>query len=531
MAPPRLMMIGLDGFESSVAERLMAEGRLPVLKRLRESGATVALDHGPAKRTGLAWEHVATGLSPESGKRWSAVDFDPATYEVLQRPTSMTPFVAGLGRRTVVFDPPYFNLAEAPDARGLVSWGAHDPGVPETSRPDGLAEEIAGRFGAYPAKPWIYGFVWPSAQRAQRMGADLIRAVDLRSDIAAWLFAERLPDWELGFMVVSEYHSAIEGLWHGVDPNHPLHGMPSAAPARAGLEGVYEAGDRLIGNMMERLPDARFAIFNLHGMGANNADVADMILLPEILYRHSFGTACTIAAEWETNEAGVPVFGGERSWEDEIDRALPSAIRRPGLTRRALSALRRRVARGEDDGTLTLDWVPSARYRRFWPGMRAFALPSFYDGQIRINLKGRESKGVVERADYESACDEIETLLRECRDIVTGQSVIAAIDRTDRPDHLGRSEADLLVVWNGAPLGFDHPVHGRIGPFPYRRPGGHTGGNGAVWLAGPGIAPGDRGARSAFDLVPTIVELIGEEPAPALSGESFRREVEAEAAE
>lgn len=531
MASPRLMMIGLDGFESSIAERLMAEGRLPVLKRLSESGASVELDHGPAKRTGLAWEHVATGLSPESGKRWSAVDFDPATYGVLQRPTSMTPFVAGIGRRTVVFDPPYFNLAEAPEARGLVSWGAHDPGVPEASRPDGLGAEIAERFGAYPARPWIYGFVWPSAERARRMGEDLIRAVDLRADIAAWLFAERLAGWELGFMVVSEYHSAIEGLWHGVDPGHPLHDMPSAAPARAGLEGVYEAGDRLIGRMMERLPDARFAIFNLHGMGANNADVADMILLPEILYRHSFGEACATGAEWETNGRGVPVFDGERSWEEEIDRALPREMRRPGRARRALAALRRRATGEADDGTLPLDWMPSGRYRRFWPEMRAFALPSFYDGQIRINLKGREARGVVDRADYDSACDEIETLLRECHDIATGRSVVAAIDRTDRPDRLDRSEADLIVVWNGAPLGLVHPVHGRIGPFPYRRPGGHTGGTGIALLAGPGIAPGDRGTRSAFDLVPTIVELVGGEAGAGLSGESFRREVEAEAAE
>lgn len=531
MTTPRLMMIGLDGFESSIAERLMAEGRLPALKHLRETGAMVALDHGAAKRTGLAWEHVASGLSPESGKRWSAVDFDPATYEVLQRPTRMTPFVAGIGRRTVAFDPPYFNLAEVADARGLVNWGAHDPGVPEASRPDGLGEEIASRFGPYPAKPWIYGFVWPSAERARRMGEDLIRAVELRSDIAAWLFAERLPDWELGFMVVSEYHSAIEGLWHGVDADHPLHDMPSAGPARAGLEGVYEAGDRLIGRMIERLPDTRFAIFNLHGMGANNADVADMILLPEILYRHSVGSALATGAEWETNGRGVPVFDGERSWEDEIDRALPPAMRRPGRAGRALAALRRRMAGEADDGTLTLDWMPSGRYRRFWPKMRAFALPSFYDGQIRINLKGREGNGLVDRADYDRACDEIETLLRDCRDLATGQSVIAAIDRTDRPDRLGRSEADLIIVWNGAPLGLEHPVHGKIGPFPYRRPGGHTGGKGVAWLVGPGIAPGDMGTRSAFDLVPTIVELVGGEASARLSGESFRRALECEPAE
>jgi hypothetical protein len=429
-----------------------------------------------------------------------------------------------------VFDPPYFNLAEAPDALGLVCWGAHDPGVVAASRPDGLAEEIGRRFGPYPAAPWIYGFVWPSPERAVRMGEDLARAVDLRADIASWLFAERLPDWELGFVVVSEYHSAIEALWHGVDPAHPLHALPSAEPARVGLEAVYEAGDRLIGRMIERFPDARIAIFNLHGMGANNADVADMILLPELLYRHASGRACASGGDWETAASGAPVITSGRGWEEEIDQALPRALKRPGRVRRVLSSLAGRL-RGEGGDGLSLDWMPSARYRRFWPLMPAFAFPSFYDGQIRINLKGREAQGVVDRADYDRACDAIETLLRECCDVATGLPVIASVERTGRPDTLGSSEADMIVVWNGAPLSLEHPIHGRIGPFPYRRPGGHTGGKGMAWIAGPGIAAGDHGTRSAFDVVPTIIELVGGEPGPALSGESFRRALECEPAE
>jgi len=47
-------------------------------------------------------------------------------------------------------------------------------------------------------------------------------------------------------------------------------------------------------------------------------------------------------------------------------------------------------------------------------------------------------------------------------------------------------------------------------------------------IAGPGIAAGDDGARSVFDVVPTIIELVGGEAKAGLSGESFRREVEVE---
>ena len=37
----------------------------------------------------------------------------------------------------------------------------------------------------------------------------------------------------------------------------------------------------------------------------------------------------------------------------------------------------------------------------------------------------------------------------------------------------------------------------------------------------PGLEPGDRGVRSAFDVVPTIVELLGARPPARMSGKSL----------
>jgi predicted AlkP superfamily phosphohydrolase/phosphomutase len=527
MAGTRVMLVGLDGFELSLAERLMDQGRLPVLKRLGESGAHMVLDHGPARRTGLAWEHVATGLSPDDAGRWSAVDFDPSTYSVRQVPTRMLPFAGALPRRTVVFDPPYFDLRRSPGVRGMVNWGAHDPGVEAFARPDGLLAEMEERFGAYPASEWIYGFVWPSVERTERLGLDLVAALDRRSDMTNWLFGERLPEWDLGFTVVSEYHSAIEALWHGTDPAHPLHGLPSGEPALRGIEAVYEAGDRMIGRLVDQFPDAVFVVFNLHGMAGNNADVPDMALLPELLYRQNFGRALMRDPVWPVIDSGVPVIAGDRRWEDEIDRVLPPMLRRPGMAGRGIAALRRRLGFVGEGGDLSLAWMPGARYRRFWPRMRAFAFPSFYDGQVRINLKGRESNGVVDPADYDSACDEVETLLAECSDPLTGRPVTASVERLPRPLERGPSGADMIILWQGAPLGFDHPRLGRIGPLPYRRPGGHTGERGYACIAGPGIAHRDLGTRSAFDIVPTVIELLGAAPLPT-SGASFADDLRAE---
>ena len=80
----RVLVIGLDGLEVTLAERLMAAGEMPALTALRQRAARFLLDHGPAQRTGLAWEHVASGRSPDEARRWAAVEFDPATYAAWQ---------------------------------------------------------------------------------------------------------------------------------------------------------------------------------------------------------------------------------------------------------------------------------------------------------------------------------------------------------------------------------------------------------------------------------------------------------------
>src|SRR5262245_56961901 len=135
MSARRVLAIGLDGYELALEDQLVAAGELPTMAEVRRRSARYRLDHVPAQRTGLAWEHFSTGLSPQAAGRWAAVTFDPTTYSAWQEGTSLVPFVVHVDARTVVFDPPYFDLAQAPRALGVVSWGAHDPGVAPIARP------------------------------------------------------------------------------------------------------------------------------------------------------------------------------------------------------------------------------------------------------------------------------------------------------------------------------------------------------------------------------------------------------------
>lgn len=504
---------------------------MPALARLRERSARYLLDHGPAQRSGLAWEHVSTGLSPDRAGRWAALHFDPETYSVWQEGTRLRPFPALLKSRTVVFDAPYFDLAQAPDVRGIVGWGAHDPGVGHAARPDVLVEELRERFGTYPAEGWIYGVVWASARRTREMGEALARALDVRARAARWLLGERLPDWDLALVVVSEPHSAIEALWHGIDPAHPLHRMPSAAPAREALLAVYRALDRLVGELADAFPDAALLVFSTGGMGPNHSDTASMVLLPELMYRHAFGRPLLRQpGEWAGDDA-APMLGESQDWAEAIHAALPGGRRRRLTAGRVLGRLgksllhsvRRPVQTEDSYLRRPVAWIPATHYRPFWPSMPAFALPSYYDGRIRINLSGRESRGCVPPSEREALCDVIEGLLRSCRDPATGGEVVEHVERFGgrAPHALDATESDMVVVWKGTFCALEHPTLGRVGPVPYRRPGGHTGRYGMAYLSNAGMGAGDRGVRSTFDVVPTLIELLGEPRPEGLSGASL----------
>jgi len=540
MPSRRVLAIGLDGLEIGLAERLMAEGEMPALAALRGRSARFLLDHGPAQRTGLAWEHVASGLSPDAASRWAAVEFDPRTYRVWQDGAQLDPWWRDLERRVVVFDTPYVDLRRAPNTRGIVAWGAHDPGTRPAGLPAGLLDEFLARFGRYPAAPWTYGIPWPSPERAREMGEALSHALDIRTRAARWLMTERLPDWDLFFAVAGEAHGAIEGLWHGVDPGHPLHAHPSAPAADGALRAVHRGLDRMVAELTAVAGNAAVIAFAMGGMGPNHSDIQSMVLLPELLYRHAFGRSLlSVPTEWAGAPRAIPILAEDERWETAklVSRPAPAArelgtLRRlarslPTPVRAVLKGVRAGLAqwsspaaprRGPD-----LVWQPAYHYAAHWPQMPAFALPSFYDGRIRINLRGRERDGIVDLVHYEETCRELEALVRECRDPRTGEPAVADVERagTRDPLALGTSECDLLVVWRSPAAALEHPRLGLVGPVPLRRTGGHTGRYGIAYVAARGVDPGDHGVRSAFDVAPAIVELLGAGPRAAMSGASL----------
>jgi predicted AlkP superfamily phosphohydrolase/phosphomutase len=398
--------------------------------------------------------------------------------------------------------------------------------VPRHARPESLADEIETRFGPYPAGRYIYGFVWPSPDKAEEMADCMIAAMVKRREVTQWLLRDRLPDWRLAITVVSELHSVAEAMWHGIDAGHPLHGQPSASAARRGVEGVYEETDRLIAALQADHPDADLMVFSMHGMGPNKADVASMALLPELLFRRAFGRARLHARRDWRGQAHPPLAVGE-DWSAAILAQMGDLDPRSDSTA-LLAQAARRVNRWRDRRAgrrppSALAWMPAAHYAPFWPMMDAFALPSFYDGQIRLNLEGREAQGRVQVSSYGALLDELEALLRRARDPVTGTEVVAAVERPLADDPFAQTETrcDLKIAWARHCSALEVPGLGVIGPVPHRRSGGHTGAHGYALIQSPGRDFRRANVVSSFDIVPTLLDLAGIAAPTSLAGQSL----------
>lgn len=535
MPASRTLVICLDAYDPVLGDRLMAQGRLPGLARLKSQSARFELEHGQdgkARYTGLTWEHFSSGRTPESAAKWSSISFDPTTYRAWQTHATERPFLAGLDARCVIFDAPYFDLAAMENAVGAVGWGGHDTGVHPYAQPGGLMAEINARFGAPPDVHALNTMVYPSVEQTAGMAAMLTASVGKRFDVADWLLGERFPEWDVAVVGVVETHDAVELMQHGVDPGHQLAGAPSAQAAHDGLVAVYEEISRRIEALAQRFPNVNLAAFTMHGMGYNDTDLPTMLLLPELMHRMSFGEPhFRSRADWRGT--GAPMLRPGEEWNSAVIRAMageaqekPSPLRRFAgrLRRKAVGALRgaSHEPQGPKSKSFDVDWMPAMRYARFWPQMEAFSLPAYFDGRVRVNLAGRERDGRTPLAEYEATLDKVEAALRACVDIRTGEPVVREIDRPGLADPLNLldTSADLRILWNGSPVGFRHPVFGDIGPGPIRRTGGHSGGYGALYVRSQRLAPGDYGLRSSFDVAPTVVDLLRQVRPNWMDGES-----------
>lgn len=564
---PQVAVLGLDAAEWSFIEPLLQDGQLPNLAALRDRSSECRLENNEAYHYGQVFSQFLYGTKATTHSDWDPLFFDANTYEASQQSAALhakrTPFFRlNPATRSIAFDVPSLCLGSDNNGVEVTAWGASAPLYPRASHPAGLLRDIDDMFGPHPACQNDYECGWHDPERVDALVGALEVGARRRVEIAKSL-QDRFP-WDLFLTVMSETHSGAEYLWHGVDSSHPLHHFPGTEAAADQLRRVYVAIDESIGLFVRGLPESTYVIvFSLYGAKGSPGDTPSLVLLPELLHRLHFGK--TLQGRQDTSAwqaSGCPPVAPapgqhwaeavEQFWEGtaKTDTRSPGRFLRSGLRiwdhRASLGALvRDKLERGrpgvfgieipaethlDREQLLTsrrfdsLEWQFVGHYQKFRPSMRAFALPSFSDGLIRINLKGRERDGLVEPDNYDRTCQDLEAELRSCRNPRNGKPAVDEVVRLRAPADIldpGGPYADLAVRWSSPLDALEHPAHGIIGPFPLRRTAEHTP-DGFAMIAGPGIIRRDFGVRSALDLPPTILSLLGQEVPSSMDGEAIQ---------
>jgi predicted AlkP superfamily phosphohydrolase/phosphomutase len=495
----RVLMIALDAAEPSLVERWIQEGRLPNLARLRECGGYGRLASSAELLAGSIWPTFHSGTLPGDHAHHHFIQWDKERMALLRPTTDWLPQrvfwrdAAAAGRRTVAVDVPSVYAPEPFNGVEIYGWCNTDLLASPGSYPPEAFEWARRTFGDAQMGDEVYSTERPEALR--RLRDDLVRWTGQTTRLSAALMERE--SWDLMIVNLSATHRAGHKLW-----SRTCEGMETDADDEPGeaLASVYAACDRAVGGLLETGEATHTLVFSLHGMGPNTSRVA---VLPELLDRVVSGRSVQShhTGMLHRLRASVP-----NEWRSRVKSLLPVGVQ----------------------DRLTVFWrlggVDLA-------SSKAFPLVADLQGYIRINVRGREARGVVEPgAEYESLCERIVTGLQSFVDADTDEPVVAEVVRADEsyPDGVRRGDLpDLIVRWSCSPASRHRaivsPIYGSVAwPCPGGHPDGRTGnhrGEGFLLAKGAGIEPGSsiEGAH-IVDLAPTVFALLDLAPRSEWTG-------------
>ncbi len=294
---------------------------------------------------------------------------------------------------------------------------------------------------------------------------------------------------------------------------------------------VYQAMDDAIGKILEKAPEnAHIVIFSAHGMGSATIDLPSFVYLPEFMYRFNFPGQWRLANGDISKPLPPPLsqmkwnYWERHLWGEKFETNPIRRFLRKETPTRIFKILEPYLDRTEQpdiishtqlrrQGEKVVPWNPAQWYKPLWPSMKAFAIPSFAEGYIRINLEGREPQGKVSATEYHGLCDELCDKLYALKEPRQGIPMVKKVIRTrkDPSDSNPKlPEADLIVVWQHeyAPDVMDSPDYGRFGPLPHYRSGSHRE-QGLVLAVGPDIKANTTiSSGHVLDLGPTLLSLM-----------------------
>lgn len=342
-----------------------------------------------------------------------------------------------------------------------VNWKADNPPAP-MSWPAQFSADLYERLGPYRTLGWAEA-TWPLNEDRideKTFMDDLYRAFDDRAQV----ILQRLDakQWDLLVGVIESTDRVQHMMWRLIDPAHPMYDKALAAKFGDSIERVYRKCDEFVGDVMSRV-DASTPILIVSDHGFHS--FRQSVNLNTWLVQQGF---MTLQGQAPGEKKLTDLFGGGTFWEN-------------------------------------VDWSRTKAY--------AMGL-----GQIYINLKGREGRGIVSAgAESKTIQDDLAARLLTLTDPKTGVRMVDAVYKSDEiysGAFIGNAAELQVGLADGYRVSWQSTLGGSPPGIVYPNMKKWSGDHGSFdYKTTPGTLISSRpldGSRfSIIDLAPTVLKYFG----------------------
>ncbi|MBN1341836.1 MAG: alkaline phosphatase family protein [Phycisphaerae bacterium] len=475
-----VLIIGLDGATFDVLDPLMADGRMPNLKSIVDSGTAGVLESTKPPITPAAWTTFMTGKGPG---RHGIIDFEKYdvrtntlefnhTQAILEK--TIWEILSEKGIRVGSINLPMTYPPRA--VNGFMISGFETPTIDsDFTYPPDLKDEILKRWPDYTYRTnWRRRVIGQRKVFAENM-AHIERSFDQGCELAE--FCTDRYGWD----VMMVLFKLVDNLQHKAWRHLPAHG-PARDPVRTKMVvRCFERLDETIGRLhdLARRRGATLLIMSDHGHGSLDGKAQPNLLLKQ----------------W-----------GYLSLKSPVERA---ATRAGYLWYRAVKRKSSRFA------------VPNIPIERDlavdWSGTRACVMHAGMYGFLYVTRKDRWSGGAVDPADYEGIRDDLIKRFSEveCNHPKRGRcKVFPEVHRPEELYNCSRQEnewmPDLLLI-PAEGLAVVRKIRG-FKPVRWtsdRRMEGTHRVEGVLAAWGPHVREGHRLDAHIADIAPSVLASLG----------------------
>ena len=493
---PPTLLIGLDGATFEIIDPMLREGKLPNIRRILKEGARATLVSSTPPLSPIAWTSIATGVNAGKHGIYDFAHREAGSYDFLpysskdKRARAIWNMLGEEGKRVCVVNVPLTYPPERVNGVMLSGFPC-PPSAPDWTYPLSLAGELKRDLGEV-------DFQKPASLIDEGEEDELLQEVTraTQNQVRVLEYLMKRERFDFVMTVFDGIDAVSHSLWKYLDLNHPKYNPKFAERGRRAFLASYELADEAIGRLLDSFdakPDV--VLLSDHGNGPVYYGVCINNWLAErgyLAFRGEFGTRLR---QWAFRH-GLNVYN--------LFKLAHKLGVLPGVEAAyAKDSVALKLARHMSLSFADLDWGRTKVY-------------SFGNyGQLYVNLKGREPRGVVNPGEeYRELIEEIRGELLELRDPRSGNRIfdIVLSKRELYRGPYSEEGPDLVfldseMLYNAHRF-FELASNSLITPHPVYS-GNHKP-NGILIWSGPRIhANGEMGTASLLDIAPTILAIVG----------------------